>query len=255
MKHSYLDKYAHLKSPIHHLDARAKIIGLFALIIACVTTPANSYLAFTGYGVILVVIWLASGLPLKHVLGRSLVILPFVILVTIFIPFLKTSAVGGSYNLGGLTVSQSGLLVLYNIVLKSYLAVISMILLSSTTPFDKLLKGLQQLKIPSLFITIAAFMYRYSFVIADEALRMKRARDSRNFSGKWIWDSKTIGHMIATLFIRSYERAERVYAAMVSRGYDGNVKTLDVQKISTRDILFIGLTATLLLMIRFWAAG
>lgn len=255
MKHSYLDKYAHLQSPIHRLDARAKIIGLFALIIACVTTPANSYLAFAGYGLILIATWLASKLPLKHVLGRSLVIVPFVLLVAAFIPFLKPGTVSGSYNLGGLTVSQSGLLVLFNIALKSYLAIISIILLSSTTPFDKLLKGLEQLKVPSLFITITAFMYRYLFVIADEALRMKRARDSRNFSGKWIGDSKTIGHMIATLFMRSYERAERVYVAMVSRGYDGNIKTLDVQKILTRDILFVGVTIILLLLVRFWAVG
>lgn len=238
MKHAYLDSYSNLNSPIHRLDARAKIISFFALIVICVTTLARVYFAFVGYLLILLVVLLISHLPLKHVMKRSSVIIPFVLMVAIFIPFLNPDAVGGGYNLGSIAISRNGLLVLWNVVIKSYIGVLCMILLSSTTPFSELMEGFRQLRVPGILINIAAFMYRYLFVVADEAMRMKRARDSRNFGGRWIWHSKVIGHMIGTLFIRSYERGERVYLAMLARGYDGEVRTLNRQRISISDILF-----------------
>jgi cobalt/nickel transport system permease protein len=83
-------------------------------------------------------------------------------------------------------------------------------------------------------------MYRYLFIVVDEAMRMKMARDSRNFSGKWIWDAPVIAHMIGSLFIRSYERGERVYLAMASRGYDGTIRGFEDKKLTKRDFLFAG---------------
>lgn len=250
MKHAYLDSYSNLNSPIRRLDARAKIISFFALIVICVTTLARAYFAFAGYLLILLVVLLISHLPLKHVMKRSSVIIPFVLMVAIFIPFLDPDAVGGGYNLGSIAISRNGLLVLWNVVIKSYIGVLCMILLSSTTPFSELTEGFRQLKVPGILINIAAFMYRYLFVVADEAMRMKRARDSRNFGGRWIWHSKVIGHMIGTLFIRSYERGERVYLAMLARGYNGEVRTLSRQRISIPDVLFAGAILISAILIR-----
>lgn len=250
MKHAYLDSYSNLNSPIRRLDARAKIISFFTLIVICVTTLARAYFAFAGYLLILLVVLLISHLPLKHVMKRSSVIIPFVLMVAIFIPFLNPDAVGGGYNLGSIAISRNGLLVLWNVVIKSYIGVLCMILLSSTTPFSELMEGFRQLKVPGILINIAAFMYRYLFVVADEAMRMKRARDSRNFGGRWIWHSKVIGHMIGTLFIRSYERGERVYLAMLARGYDGEAKTLNRQRISISDVLFAGVILISSILIR-----
>jgi len=245
-----LDRYSNLDSPVHRLDARAKIVLFFTLTVVCVTTPATAYYAFGGYLLVLLVLLLASRLPLKHVFGRSLIVVPFVLMVAAFIPFLKTDVIGGGYNLGGITVSRSGLLVLWNVVVKSSVGVLSTILLSSTTPFGRLLKGFERLKAPHIFTTIAAFMYRYSFVLVDEAMRMKQARDSRNFKGKWIWDARAIGHMIGNLFMRSYERGERVYLAMLARGYDGRARTLEGEKISAPDILFVIAVMTLVVLAR-----
>jgi len=240
MKHSYLDRFSNLDSFIHRLDARAKIVMFFALVILTVSTPAQNYIAFAVYVCILSILLILSRLPIGHIFKRSLVIVPFVLMVAIFIPFLKTDAVGGGYNLVGLNMSKSGLLVLWNVMIKSYISIVSMILLSSSTSFKDLMIGFEQLKVPSIFIAIASFMYRYLFVVTDEAMRMKIARDSRNFSGKWIWDSRVIAHMIGCLFIRSYERGERVYLAMASRGYDGTIKGFDTAVLTRKDILFTG---------------
>jgi cobalt/nickel transport system permease protein len=80
---------------------------------------------------------------------------------------------------------------------------------------------------PRVMVMLLSFMYRYIFVLTDEAMRLKRARDSRNFGGSNWWQIKTVGRMISTLFLRSYERGERVYVAMLARGYDGHSRTAE----------------------------
>lgn len=250
MKHSYLDRYSNLDSFIHRLDARAKIVMFFALVILTVSTPAKSYFAFAVYFAVLMLLLLLSRLPLGHVFKRSLVFVPFVLMVAIFIPFLKANEVGGGYNLVGLNMSKSGLLVLWNVVAKSYISIVSMIILSSSTSFKDLMRGFERLKVPSIFTAIAGFMYRYLFVVVDEAMRMRVARDSRNFSGKWIWDARVVAHMIGSLFVRSYERGERVYLAMVSRGYDGTMRGLEDTRLESRDMLFAGGVISVVLLTR-----
>lgn len=101
---------------------------------------------------------------------------------------------------------------------------------------------------PRVMIMILSFMYRYIFVLVDEVMRMRQARDSRNFGGKRLWQLRTIGNMIGTLFIRSYERGERVYAAMLARGFDGHSRTLDRLNFRQADAYFgIGLSLILIL--------
>ena len=250
MKHSYLDSFSNLDSFIHHLDARAKIVMFFSLVILAVSTPARDYYAFAVYFGILFFLLLMSRLPLGHVFKRSLVVVPFVLMVAVFIPFFKANTGTGGYNLGGINMSKSGLLVFWNVVVKSYIGVISMIILSSSTSFKDLMRGFERLKVPPIFTAIASFMYRYLFVVADEAMRMKIARDSRNFSGKWIWDTRVVAHMIGSLFMRSYERGERVYLAMVSRGYDGTMRGFDDTQLSRKDLLFASGIILAILLIR-----
>ena len=252
MRHSFLDKYSGLNSPIHRLDARTKILSLFCLIVICVSTPPQAHLAFLGYFVVLATALAFSRVPLGYILRRSLVIIPFVVMVAVFIPFLKPDGPSGGYNLGigTLRVSRSGLLVFWNVLAKSYVAVLSVILLSATTRFSKLLRGFEQLKIPKIFIMLAGFAYRYVFVLVDELERMKRARDSRCYGGKWLWHSKVIGQMIGTLFLRSYQRGERVYVAMVSRGFDGRAVSLGRTQFRPADYLVIAGAVTLFLFLR-----
>jgi cobalt/nickel transport system permease protein len=148
---------------------------------------------------------------------------------------------GGKVDLGPFQVSKGGLLVLWNVAAKSLISVACLILLSSTTPFPDLMHGLERLRVPRFFTLVASFMYRYLFLIIDEEERMRRARDSRNFRGRWIWQSKVIGHMIGSLFLRSQERAERIYQAMCARGFDGTFPRWKETRLAWTDYTFLGL--------------
>lgn len=238
MKHSFLDRYSDIDSFIHRLDPRTKVITTFAFILAMVLTPPTGWQAFALYFAIIAGLVLISKIPPFYVLKRSLVIVPFVLFITIFIPFLKSGEPSGSYNIWIWQVSNSGLLILWNVLIKAWLSMLSLILLSSTTKFSELLNGLEQLRLPKVMVMILSFMYRYIFVLVDEVIRMKQARDSRNFGGKRTWQLKTIGNMVGTLFLRSYERGERVYGAMVARGFDGETRTLSTPHFRTADLYF-----------------
>lgn len=256
MRHAFLDHHSQTESPIHRLDARAKIIVFFTFILIGVSSPPTSFLLLSLLGLGLIGIAVLARLPLGHLLRKVLVVLPFLFVVALSIPFMKTDALGGGYNLGlgGLSISRSGLWILWNVVIKSCLGVFSVILLSSTTSFPQLIRGMEKLGSPRIFTMITSFMYRYSFILIDEMHRMKRARDSRSFGGRWFWQTKVIGHMIGTLFLRSFHRGERVYMAMLSRGYHGTMPETKVRRLGLREALFLSLTP-FLLFLRIYLAG
>ena len=249
MKHSFIDQYSDRNSFIHRLDPRTKLIFTLLFILVLVLTPPNSWPAFAFYLLLIATLILFSKVPILYILKRSLVIMPFVLLITIFIPFFKEGEVAGSYNiwLWQVSVTYNGLHVLCNVLIKAWLSILSLILLTSTTKLANLLKGLEQLRMPRIMVMILSFMYRYIFVLVDEVIRMKQARDSRNFGGSRLWQMRTIGNMTGTLFIRSYERGERVYAAMVARGFDGQTRTLDRLNFRKADAYF-GISLSLVLI-------
>ncbi len=240
MKHSFLDQYSDRDSLIHRLDPRTKLLTTFLFITAVALTPPDRWLSYALYLAILVVWLLLSHVPTSYVLKRSLVVLPFVVLIAIFIPFFHEGEVAGSYNIGlwQVSVTYSGLMVLRNILIRAWFSILSLILLTSTTRMPELLRGLEQLHMPKVMVMLLSFMYRYIFVLVDEVTRMKQARDSRNFGGRQWWQIRTIGNMIGTLFIRAYERGERVYAAMVARGFDGRSRTLKHLQFKPADAYF-----------------
>ncbi len=240
MKHGFIDQYSDRDSFIHRLDPRTKFITTLLFILGVVLTPPNSWSAFASYFALIAALLLLSKVPTSYVLKRSLVIMPFVVMIAIFVPFFKEGEVAGSYNiwLWQVSVTYSGLQVLTNIVIKAWLSILGLILLTSTTKLPNLLHGLEQLGLPRVMVMILSFMYRYLFILIDEMMRLKQARDSRNFGGRRLWQTRTIGNIIGTLFIRSYERGERVYAAMVARGFDGQTRTLDRLNFRLADVYF-----------------
>ncbi|MFH1382861.1 MAG: cobalt ECF transporter T component CbiQ [Chloroflexota bacterium] len=240
MKHSFLDRYSDRDSFIHRLDPRTKLLTTLFFILGVVLTPPNGWLVFVLYLALIITLVLFSRVPPGYIFRRSLVIVPFVLVIAIFIPFFKEGEVAGSYNiwLWQLSITYNGLYVLANIMAKAWLSILSLILLTATTKLPHLLHALEQLRMPRVMVMILSFMYRYLFVLTDEVMRMKQARDSRNFGrGRW-WQIRTIGNMIGTLFIRSYERAERVYAAMVARGFTGQSRTLDHLHFQKADVYY-----------------
>ena len=218
-----------------------------AFILAVILTLPNQWEAFILYFFIISTLIVVSRVPVLYILKRSLLVLPFVIVIAISLPFFKEDVTSGSYNIGLLRVSAAGLQVFYTVLIKAWLSALSLILLTATTKVTELLKGLEQMRFPKIMIMILSFMYRYIFVITDEVMRMKQARNSRNFGGRHWWQIKTIGNMIGTLFIRSYEHGERVYTAMLARGYDGQSRVLDQLSFKRADGLFgIGIVIILL---------
>ncbi len=254
MRHSFLDKYSDLHSVVHRLDARIKTVSCLTYIFFVIFTLPDRLHQFAGYFLLISIVILVSRVPIGYILRRSLVILPFVILVAAFLPFYKEGEVAGSWSIGALslTITYEGIWVFWNVFIKSYLAILSLTLLSSTTNFPELLKGLEKLCIPKIFIMLLSFMYRYIFVLIDEGERMEQARRVRYFGGNYLRQIRVLGNMIALLFIRTYERAERVYQSMRARCFDGEILTLNRLCLRRVDFLYLTVFMAALGVIKIW---
>lgn len=251
MEHSFLDKYSERDSFLHRLDPRAKIIALLGFIVLMVLTPPTEFSIFAQYGLVILALIALSRLPLAFILRRALLVIPFVLMITIFIPFLKAGRTAFILDLhwAHLRVTYEGLIICWNVLVKSVSSVVLLTLLISTTRFSALLKGLEYLKVPRVLILLVSFMYRYLFVMIDESERMQRARTARWFGGYILRQIKVIGHMVALLFIRTYERSERIYTAMLARGFDGHIRLMRGLEFRPRDVGFIIIMSGLMLII------
>lgn len=240
-------------SPVHRLDARAKIIGLLALIVVEVTTPARAFWAFAAYALILVFLVGLARLPLRRVFRRLCVVVPFVLVVAIFLPFFHRSG-AGSYSVGGIHVSSAGLLVLWNVAAKAVLGVLTVIVLGMTTSFPDMVAALERLRLPRLFVLVLAFMYRYLHLFAEEFGRMRRAAASRNYRARWIGNIPVLGQLVGSLFLRSYNRGERVYVAMLSRGYHGSMSLAGAAEFGAAEAVFVAVVLAVIVCVRVVAS-
>ena len=237
---SFLEGYVPGESLLHKLDPRSKLVTTLAFVVAVVMTPPGAWKAFGLYFLLVATLVILSRVPVFYLLKRTLVIVPFVLVIALFLPFLKPGEAAGSYNiwLWQISVSRSGLVLLGSVMVKAWLSVLSMLVLSSTTEFPALLQGLERLGLPRVMVMLFSFMYRYLFVMVEEVNRMRLARDSRNLGRKRMWQIRSVGNMIGTLFLRSYERGERIYQAMVSRGFEGEVRTMNRLRLGRADLGF-----------------
>lgn len=194
--------------------------------IVVVATPIQNLIAYGLFFTLLLILIKSSQLPFRTVFIRSLVEIPFVIFA-LLMPFFGT---GEKVNLLGLSLYEAGIWAGAGIIAKGTLGVITAIILSATTSARDLLAGLEKLRVPAPLVNIATFMLRYLNVINDEMGRMKIARESRGFEATGIRAWKILAQTVGALFIRSYERGERVYLAMLSRGYAGTMPTLVTRK-------------------------
>jgi len=245
MKHHFFDRDAYGDSVIHRLDARVKILALIGGILVCVTTPATAYWAFAAYAAAFASGVALAKLPWRHVAARLAMVAPFALAVAAFAPFLKAGQLAGSSNLGlAATAAASPALVVWNVAAKSLLSAGLIILLTASTPFPALLGGLRRLGAPEVLVMLLSFTYRYLFVLVDEFQRLRRAHDARARRGRWWWQASSLGHLLASMFIRTFERAERVYAAMISRGFEGRFAHVAAPSLRWADaafaVLFLG---------------
>jgi len=246
MKHSFIDEYSSIESPLSRLDPRIKVLGFLGLVICIALTGRESFPAYFLYGILVASLAIVSRIPLGHILKRSLVIAPFVLVMAFFIPFLPGSDT--AYTLGpasaAISISRTGLVMFSSLALKSFLSVVTIIVLTAGTPFSSLLKALQDLRVPAMVIMVMSFMYRYFFIIEDEFMKMKQARDSRSAGVSGRLRFKSLANLIGVLFIRAYERSEAVYMAMCSRGFTGEIISSNGNsRIHYRDLLFLAVMA------------
>lgn len=203
---------------------------VLAFIAVSVSTPITRWPAFVAFFLLILVAALASKIPLLLLFKRALIEIPF-IFFAILMPFFGT---GEKFEIAGIQLYREGLLAGTSIVVKGTLGVLAAVILSTTTTAREILRGLERLKLPAVMVQIASFMLRYVNVISDEMERMKVARESRGFVATGIKHWKVLATSAAALFIRSYERGERVHLAMLSRGFHGNLPSLDNNKATQR---------------------
>ncbi|MGB3185736.1 MAG: cobalt ECF transporter T component CbiQ [Ornithinimicrobium sp.] len=207
----------HAHSRVHALPAHLKVVALVGFVVVVVATPGQHYGAFAAYAGILALVRMATDVPWSYLLPRMVVEVPFVVFA-LLLPFIAT---GPRMSLGPLTVSEAGLFAAWTLLAKATLSVFAALMLAATTGAQDLIAGLHRLRLPAAMVLILSFMVRYVDVIAGEMQRMRTARISRGFSERSVRAWPVIARSAGALFIRSYERGERVHLAMVARGYDG----------------------------------
>ncbi|MEU9862787.1 cobalt ECF transporter T component CbiQ [Streptomyces sp. NPDC047971] len=210
-------------SPVHALPPHTKLLAVLAFVVVVVCTPREAVWAFAGYAVLLAVVAALARIPAGYLLRRLLIEIPFVAFAFLM-PFVVP---GEQTEILGISLSVPGLWGAWNVLAKGTLGVAASVLLASTTELRALLLGMQRLRLPPLLVQIASFMIRYGDVITDEMRRMSVARRSRGFEAKGVRHWGVLATSAGALFIRSYERGERVHLAMISRGYTGTMPVVD----------------------------
>jgi cobalt/nickel transport system permease protein len=210
-------------SPVHRLAPEVKILAVLLFTIIVVITPRTEFAAFAGYALLLAAVAGLARVPVPWLAKRATIELPFVLLA-LWLPF---AGHGERVAWLGMSLSVDGLYGAWNIFAKGTLGVLASLLLAASTTMRDLILGLDRLRCPQVFTQIATFMLRYLDVLADDARRMRIARLSRGYDPRFLWQVKAFAVGVGSLFLRAYERGERVYLAMVSRGYTGRLPRLE----------------------------
>jgi len=252
------DQYHYSQSRIHNLDPRVKVLVTVAFILSNAILPDGAWPAFALAWLLLLFANDQSNLGLEFTLKRSFVALPFALVAVsaIFSPLGEPLV---EWNLGFITLTPTdfGLIRFLSILVRSWLSVQMAILMVATTQFPDLIHAFEHLKVPRILTTVIAFLYRYLFVLTDEGFRLLRARDARSAGlpgtksgGSIQWRARTTGSMVGQLFLRSYERSDRIYQAMISRGYTGHIRTLNPHQMDQMDWIVLGFSLIILTLIQ-----
>jgi cobalt/nickel transport system permease protein len=243
MHFDVFDRYHEKESFTHHLDPRVKVLVTVAFIISNALLPDGAWISFAAAWIFLLTANSLSKVGIFYTLKRSLIALPFALIaLTVLFSIPGRALYTFDFLMWNLTITNAGLLRFVSILIRSWLSVQMAILLVAVTRFPDLLHALEHLHIPGILTTIIAFLYRYLFVLTDEVFRLMRARESRSASvpgqkpgGGLGWRARVAGHMAGQLFLRSYERSDRIYNAMVARGYSGHLYTLNPHEMKSSD--------------------
>lgn len=241
-----LDAFALQDSPAHRLDPRAKVIVTLLFVVTVVSFGRYAVTPMLPLALFPVVLATEGRVPWGWIGSRLLAAAPFALVVGAFNPLLDTAVVAemGTFTITGGWVSY------VSIVVRFLLTTAAALTLIATTSFAGVANALERLGVPDVFATQLLFLYRYIFVLGEEALTMQRARDLRSFGGRGS-GLRVFGKMLGTLLLRTYARAKRVYAAMLLRGFDGSVRVRRRLRLRSADLVFVAGWAALFALFRF----
>lgn len=247
MHHHYLDRFAYQDSPVHRLDPRAKILAVVAYSAVLISLPRYA-LPSPAYVVFPFALLVLGNIPLGFVLKHTLIVSPFVLCMVALSPVFDATPVRV-----GETIVRGGWLLAGSVLARFVLGMAALIGLASTTRFPELLKGFEQLGVPRVLVTQLRFLYRYLFLLVDQAMHLRQAwsaRDAGRGPLSWRWRAAT--GLVGVLFTRSLEQAERTYAAMQARGYDGTMRLLEPLRWRMVDTGVLVGIAVYLVVLRGW---
>lgn len=252
------DRYHDTKSFVHRLDPRVKVVVTVAYILSNALLPDGAWLAFACAWMLLLLPNVSSNLGITFSFKRSFIALPFALIaITVLFSIPGNALVTFHFLFWDCTITDAGLLRFESILIRSWLSIQMAILLVATTRFPDIIHALEHLRVPSILTTIIAFLYRYLFVLADEVSRLLRAREARSAAvagtrsgGSVAWRAGVAGNMAGQLFLRSYERSDRVYNAMLSRGYTGHLQTMNPHELHRVDYVTTALALILILLLQ-----
>jgi cobalt/nickel transport system permease protein len=231
--HVELERWSRLESVLHRRDPRAKIAALMVFLVIVATTRHAFLAAGACYFALLIGLLLWARLPFWNALARAAVVLPFTLV------FVLISILAGDVERAGLLLG------------KSYISALAVLTLVSTTPLPQLLRGLEMLGVPRFLLMVAQFLYRYLFVISEEAQHMRVAAASRRTAvAPRAARFRAAAGALAVLFARSYARAEAIHHAMIARGFQGRFRLLSILRFGWADALFLIAAAALPAAIR-----
>ena len=252
------DRYHDTESFIHRLDPRVKVVVTIAFILSNALLPDGAWMAFGFSWSFLLFVNILSNLGVSFTFKRSFVALPFALVaVTVLFSIPGNPITSFHFIFWDLTITDMGLLRFMSILVRSWLSVQMAILLVATARFPDIVHALEHLRVPSILTTIIAFLYRYLFVLVDEVFRLLRARESRSAGaagarsgGSVAWRAGVAGNMAGQLFLRSYERSDRVYNAMLARGYTGHLQTMNPHELQRVDYVTTAFALALILLLQ-----
>ena len=252
------DRYHETQSFLHRLDPRIKVLVTVSFILSNALLPDGAWMAFAFSWLFLLFANALSNLGILFTFKRSFVALPFALVaITVLFSIPGEPLSTFRFLFWDLTITDMGLLRFMSILVRSWLSVQMAILLVGTARFPDIIHALEHLRVPSILTTIISFLYRYLFVLADEVFRLLRAREARSAAapgsrsgGSVAWRAEVAGNMAGQLFLRSYERSDRVYNAMLARGYAGHMQTMNPHVLRRVDLMVLAVSVLFILLVQ-----
>lgn len=215
-------------SAVHRLDPRVKMFSSVILFLAIILTPSSHWHKFLAYSLGLLVLIFASHVSTKALARKLVFLVPLIAFLTASVFLFSHRSAAGN------------ILILWNLTVKSVLCYLSLALLASTTEFYQLIQSLEYIRVPKVITGVLTFAYRYAFVLTKEAERQRRARESRTFGKQSRRERvRVVANLLPQMFFRTLERSERIYAAMLARGFDGNIRTISFFRFRAQDVAFL----------------